>query len=436
MLVLSHRPVDRLTPPAPPGRRRRSPPLAWLGMAVRAETPSGRRPGEPLTTQMSILLPTLPRSEVAQALSPTTWIPAGPPRHGGLAWLSINAWSTSRRSSTDGCTHAVIRMDGESGELRSVVRLTGRVKPTIRASTDRRPRPRPVGRPAWRTDRALTRRASAGTRPADAWRVTGCAIDGYLATGDGLIVWVHRGGQLAALSGRDPTWPRPTRWSGPSGDEAARIAGGAPGPPRDPSAAAAESWSGSAQRFPDSGGADDTDVLLRLAYRIDPTVPVPEGEAHHIAIFVDAGSGAPIAGWRPPDGRHLPDGIARRSAVTCRSSVELACLSASPSPSAVRQPATRADRRVRASRAHGITAATFGLELRPPLASATAGPLRRSARPDPRPTTPDGHVGDDLVGDRAWSPIAACRSWCPSRTSSSARPRRTARSPPRPPRRR
>ena len=44
------------------------------------------------------------------------------------------------------------------------------------------------------------------------------------------------------------------------------------------------------------GGADDTDVRLRLAYRIDLTVPMLGGDVHHIAIFVDAGSGALIAG--------------------------------------------------------------------------------------------------------------------------------------------
>jgi hypothetical protein len=37
-------------------------------------------------------------------------------------------------------------------------------------------------------------------------------------------------------------------------------------------------------------------VRLHLAYRIDLTVPMPDGAIHHIAVFVDAGSGALIAG--------------------------------------------------------------------------------------------------------------------------------------------
>ena len=44
------------------------------------------------------------------------------------------------------------------------------------------------------------------------------------------------------------------------------------------------------------GGAGDTDVRLHLAYRIDLTLRTVGRDAHHIAIFVDAGSGALIGG--------------------------------------------------------------------------------------------------------------------------------------------
>ena len=94
-------------------------------------------------------------------------------------------------------------------------------------------------------------------------------------------------------------WPRPTRWSGPAAAvEAARAWAARQGRfASDLSAAAADElvWV-RPNDFLVRGGADDTDVRLRLAYRIDLTVPVPDGEAHHIAIFVDAGSGALIAG--------------------------------------------------------------------------------------------------------------------------------------------
>ena len=48
--------------------------------------------------------------------------------------------------------------------------------------------------------------------------------------------------------------------------------------------------------FPTRGGAEDTDRLLRLAYRVDLTIPMTGSSRHHIAIFVDAGSGALLAG--------------------------------------------------------------------------------------------------------------------------------------------
>ena len=48
--------------------------------------------------------------------------------------------------------------------------------------------------------------------------------------------------------------------------------------------------------FVRNGGADDTDPLLRLAYRVDLVLPLSSGGRHHVALFVDAGSGLVIAG--------------------------------------------------------------------------------------------------------------------------------------------
>jgi hypothetical protein len=135
----------------------------------------------------------------------------------------------------------------------------------------------------------------------DAWRVDWVRrIDGFTAPGDGLTVWVHRGGQLAALKRAETSYAAPPL---------ERIAPGA-------AAAAARGWAVRhgvptmdltlvvdaeltwvrANDFLTRGGAEDTDRLLRLAYRVDLAIPLTESSHHRIAIFVDAGSGALLAG--------------------------------------------------------------------------------------------------------------------------------------------
>lgn len=193
-------------------------------------------------------------------------------------------------------------MDGETGELRSVVRLDWsneadhpRVDRSAAAAEARRQAGladliTPADAPSVGWDEAM-----------DAWRVTWARrIDGYLATGDGLTVWVYRGGQLAALRRSEtPHAATPNALVGATAAiDAARAWAARQGrSTSDLSAGAAEGlvWV-RPNDFPIRGGADDTDVRLHLAYRIDLTVPMPEGEVHHVAIFVDAGSGAPIAG--------------------------------------------------------------------------------------------------------------------------------------------
>ena len=92
-------------------------------------------------------------------------------------------------------------MDGGTGELRSVVRLdwsTDADRPRVDRSTAAAHARRQAG---------LAGLVTPGEPPSvgwdeamDAWRVDWARrIDGYLATGDGLTVWVYRGGQLAAL---------------------------------------------------------------------------------------------------------------------------------------------------------------------------------------------------------------------------------------------
>ena len=306
MLVLSHRPVDR---PSRPMHR-----LAVVvacaafglavGMAARADTPAGRHPGDPLTSPMPISAAEAATiSGRANAVARGLAIPGRPtaPRRTRLA-LDLRVVDESEVVDRHGHTHAVIRMDGETGELRSVVRLDW-------SSDANRPR---VDRSAAATQARRQARLAGLGAPADApsvgwdeamdsWRVTWARrIGGYLATGDGLTVWIHRGGQLAALKRSEtPHAAASSALVGPAAAvEAARVWALRQGPSTsDLSAVAADElvWV-RPNDFLVRGGADDTDVGLHLAYRIDLSMSMRGGEVHHIALFVDAGSGALIAG--------------------------------------------------------------------------------------------------------------------------------------------
>jgi hypothetical protein len=306
MLVLSHRPVDR------PSRRlhRLAVVVACaalglaVGMAARAETPNGRRPGEPLTSPMPISASDAATIRGrAGAVVRNLGIPGRPsaPRRTRLA-LDLRVVDESEVVDGHGRTRAVIRMDGETGDLRSVVRLDW-------TSDANRPRvDRSAAADHARRQAGLAGLVAPGDAPSvgwdeamDAWRVSWARrIDGYQAAGDGLTVWVYRGGQLAALKRSEtPHAATPiARVSAAAAVEAARAwavrQGRSAG---DLSTAAADElvWV-RPNDFLVRGGADDTDVRLHLAYRIDLTVPTHGGEVHHIAIFVDAGSGALIAG--------------------------------------------------------------------------------------------------------------------------------------------
>ncbi len=201
-----------------------------------------------------------------------------------------------------GRTRAVIRTDGESGELRSVVRLDW-------SSDANRPRvDRSAATAQARRQASLAGLVTPEDAPSvgwdeamDAWRVDWTRrIDGYLATGDGLTVWVYRGGQLAALKRSEtPHAATPsTRVGAAAAVEAARAWAVRQGRSASELGAIAADdlvWV-RPNDFLLRGGADDTDVRLHLAYRIDLTVPTVSGDVHHVAIFVDAGSGALIAG--------------------------------------------------------------------------------------------------------------------------------------------
>jgi hypothetical protein len=134
-----------------------------------------------------------------------------------------------------------------------------------------------------------------------AWRVSWPrTIAGHRALGDGLTVWVYRGGQLAALTrsetaAADPPVERVDREAAMAAvrDWATRT--GLPQKGLKVVVAPDLVWV-RPNDFLTRGGADDTDPLLRLAYRVDLTTPMAGSTVHRIAIFVDAGSGALIAG--------------------------------------------------------------------------------------------------------------------------------------------
>jgi hypothetical protein len=275
-----------------------------VGVGVRADTPQGRRPGEPLVEAMGISsadrAETLARvGEIARGLG----IPgqAATPRRTYHA-LDLRVVDETEVTDRRGQTIAVIRTDGATGALRSVVRLDWSAdadRPRVdrsAAATHARHQARlsglmaPAGKPTVRWDETM-----------DAWRVDWIRrIDDHLVLGDGLTVWVHRGGQLAALrQAETSTAPPPLEQVEPeAAATAARewaVRHGVPSKGLVLVVAPAPVWV-RPNDFLVRGGADDTDPLLRLAYRVDLTMPIAGSSSHHIVVFVDAGSGGPIAG--------------------------------------------------------------------------------------------------------------------------------------------
>jgi hypothetical protein len=135
----------------------------------------------------------------------------------------------------------------------------------------------------------------------DAWRVDWLRlVDGHVALGDGLTVWVYRGGQLAALrQAETPTAPTPPVLIQPEAAIASVKAwaqrSGAPQAGVTIVAAPDPVWV-HPNDFLVRGGGDDEDARLRLAYRVDLALAMQDGTSHHVALFVDVGSGALIAG--------------------------------------------------------------------------------------------------------------------------------------------
>lgn len=282
--------------------------IAALGLALatgaRADAPEGRRAGDPLVEPqgMSATERSTVRGHVTE-LARSLGIPgaAAPPRR-QFGVLDLRLVDETEVVDRRGRTRAVFRTDGATGALRSVVRLDW-------TPDARLPRVDLAAAPEHaRRQARLSGLTPPGERPVvrwddpmDAWRVTWARrIDGAEVPGDGLTVWIHRGGQLAALSRSETAAAAPPLER--VAPEVARAAAlgwaehrGLPMADLTADVAPALIWV-RPNDFIARGGAEDTDPLLHLAYRVDLSLPVPGGGTHHLALFVDAGTGVVIAG--------------------------------------------------------------------------------------------------------------------------------------------
>lgn len=275
-----------------------------LTAAVSAGVPDVRRPGEPMVRPME--LGAAERARIvarAGALSEALGIAGVPdePRRGfeALDRVVIDEIAVRDRH---GRPTAVIRTDAGRGDVRSLVRLDW-TRVADRARLDARSAP----------DRARLYAGLAGIFAPSAtpvvawddamraWRVSWSrTIDGFPVAGDGLTVWVHRGGQLAALKRVEtPAAAAPlVRISPEAAKQAAHGWAARAVPPARALEAAGSpvlAWV-RPNDFLSHGGANDTDASLRLVYRIELVARPATGSALRVIVFVDAGNGALVGG--------------------------------------------------------------------------------------------------------------------------------------------
>ncbi len=174
-----------------------------LTAAASADAPAVRRPGEPMILPME--LSATERAHVldrARALTGALGIPgeAAEPLRAFEALDRVVVDEVAVRDG-DGRATAVIRTEAGRGDVRSLVRLDWS-HDADRALVDERTVPGHARRFAMLAG-ISTPDAPPGVDWDDsmrAWRVSWSrTIDGFPVAGDGLTVWVYRGGQLAAL---------------------------------------------------------------------------------------------------------------------------------------------------------------------------------------------------------------------------------------------
>ena len=275
-----------------------------LAAAASAGAPDVRQPGEPMIVPME--LGATERAGVldrARALTSALGIP-GEAAEPHRAFEALDRVVVDEVAVRDGAGRAtaVIRTDAGRGDVRSPVRLDWSHE-ADRALVDERNVP----------GHAIRFAMLAGITTPDAlpdvawddsmraWRVSWArSIDGFPVAGDGLTVWVYRGGQLAALKRIEtPAAAAPFVRVGPDvAVEAARgwvERAGIPSQASTVTGAPELAWV-RPNDFVTRGGADDTDAGLRLVFRVELEIRPGRGVLQRVILFVDAGTGALVGG--------------------------------------------------------------------------------------------------------------------------------------------
>ncbi|MGZ3631204.1 MAG: hypothetical protein ACXWQ6_01000 [Candidatus Limnocylindrales bacterium] len=266
---------------------------------------AGWRAGEP--AEIPLVLEAPARATLAAAaldLARRLGLPGTPaPAVRALDRTLGRAFDTINLSSPDGRLATVITNEAATGRLHSAVRLAWSADLDVQRIGS------PEAGPAARRFLILAGLAVPATTAStawddgmDAWRVRWARrIDGLEAPGDGLVVWVHRGGQLKAISDVETALaPVP---AAPISKGAAAAAIGAY-----LQRTGIDGMAGLAIEEPTLGWAEANDFIdstlpdapaptLRLAWLVRLSY-VPPGwtERHFLELRVDAGTGQLIGG--------------------------------------------------------------------------------------------------------------------------------------------
>jgi hypothetical protein len=278
--------------------------VAGVGHMADGKVPDLRRPGEPLVQSM-----VLAGSELdlvvgrARAVARALGIPgeADVPRRRFEA-LDRSVIDEVALRQSDGRILAVIRLDADRGGVRSLVRIGWSAdddQAQIVAATAAAAASRYAQAAGFSTP--MTVPLADWDETMRAWQVTWPRlIDGVPAPGEGLTVWVYRGGRLAALRRIEtPAASAPLlRIAAERAQHVAiswAIGAGIPEAALSSSLAPTLAWV-APDDFASRGGADATEARLYLVYSIQLTIHAPGGDTRELLLFIDAGSGAIIGG--------------------------------------------------------------------------------------------------------------------------------------------
>jgi hypothetical protein len=278
--------------------------IVGVGHFADGKVPDLRRPGEPLVRSMDLGGSEL---DLVRSRAGTVAGALGIPGEAGVPRRRFEALDRAVVDEVavrqpDGRVLAVIRLDADRGGVRSLVQIGW-------SADDDRTRVGAALAPAAASRYAQAVGISSPTTVPStdwdeamrAWQVTWPRlIDGVPAPGEGLTVWVYRGGRLAALRRIEtPAASAPLLRIAPErAQQVARAwatAAGIPEASLSISGAPTLAWV-APDDFASRGGADATEARLYLVYSVQLTVRPSGGDARQMLLFVDAGSGAVIGG--------------------------------------------------------------------------------------------------------------------------------------------